>query len=254
MKKTEKFPESKTLIDGHNETMDIEALSAEILKVIKVDGFVHIKQPLSQNAYQALLHLLGTIIGRTDLVVDAKLNQLQQMKRKHNINRPSVYLPEALAFHTDTPASHLIGWYCVEQDEVDGATLLLDTTDIKDYFTPAELSVLSGVNVQYMIRNPNTNEEDVVYQPLISQKNSTYQVFYVPWNLSNHHNGAQTKLLEKFSEYVVHKQRTELIKIRLAPKECLFIDNHRMLHCRGKLPENTKRHLIRYYISTCLIS
>ncbi|NEO10557.1 MAG: TauD/TfdA family dioxygenase [Moorea sp. SIO3I8] len=105
-----------------------------------------------------------------------------------------------------------------------------------------------------MIRNPNTNEEDVVYQPLISQKNSTYQVFYVPWNLSNHHNGAQTKLLEKFSEYVVHKQRTELIKIRLAPKECLFIDNHRMLHCRGKLPENTKRHLIRYYISTCLIS
>lgn len=251
MKKHEFFQETKTLIDKHNEAIDIDALSAEIFKIIKVHGFVHIKQPLSQNAYEALVHLLGTIKGRTDLIVDAKLNQLQQMKRKHNINRPSVYQADALAFHTDTPASNVIGWYCVEQDEVDGATLLLDTRDIGDHFTPAELSVLSGVNVSRMIRNPSSNEEEVVYEPLISQDNATYRVFYVPWNLSNHHNHEQTALLEKFSEYVAYKQRTELIRVRLAPKESLFIDNHRMLHSRGKLPENSRRHIIRYYISSC---
>jgi hypothetical protein len=254
MEKTEKLQKLKTFIDGHNEAIEIDALSTEIFKIIKLDGFVHIKQPLSQNVFEALVHRLGTIKECTDLVVDAKLNQLQQMKRKHNINRPSVYQADALAFHMDTPASDVIGWYCVEQDEVDGATLLLDTRDIGDYFTPGELTVLSGVNVQYMIRNPSSQEEEVVYEPLISQDNATYRVFYVPWNLSNHHNPEQTALLEKFSEYVAYKQRTELIRVRLAPKESLFINNHRMLHSRGKLPENSKRHLIRYYISSCLIS
>ncbi len=254
MNKNGKFKIPETSIDGHNEAIDFDALSEEIFKTIKVQGFVHIKQPLSQNGFEALVHLLGSIEARTDLVVDAKFNQLQQMKRKYNINRPSIYQADALAFHTDTPASDVIGWYCVEQDEVDGATLLLDTRDIGNYFTPAELSVLSRVNVPYMIRNPSTNEEEVVYEPLISQDNATYRVFYIPWNLLNHNNREQATLLEKFSEYVAYKQRTELIKIRLAPKESLFIDNHRMLHSRGKLPENSRRHLIRFYIKACLRS
>ena len=253
MENTEKLQQLKNLIDGHNDAIDIDALSAEIFKIIKVDGFVHIKQPLSQNAYEALVHRLGSIELRTDIVVDAKLNQLQQMSRKYIGNRPSVYQEAPLAFHTDRPNCDVLGWYCVEQDEVDGASLLLDTRDIEDYFTPAELSVLSGVNVSYTIRN-SSNKEGIFYAPLISKNNATYRVFYVPWNLSNLCNREQTALLEKFSEYVVHKQRTQLIKIRLAPKECLFIDNHRMLHSRGKLPENSRRRLIRYYINSCLIS
>ena len=254
MDNQEKLQKPKTLIDGHNDAIDIDALSAEIFKIIKVDGFVHIKQPLSQTSYEALVHRLGTIELRTDIVVDAKLKQLQQMSRNYKINRPGVYQAASLAFHTDRPTCDVLGWYCVEQDEVDGASLLLDTRDIGDYFTLAELSVLSGVNVSRMIRNPSTNEEEVVYEPLISKNNATYRVFYVPWNLSNLCNREQTALLEKFSEYVVHKQRRQLIKIRLAAKECLFINNHRMLHSRGKLPENSRRHLIRYYISSGLIS
>jgi hypothetical protein len=250
METPEKLQEPKTIIDGHNEAIDIDALSVEIFKIIKVHGFVHIKQPLSQNAYEALVHRLGSIELRTDIVVDAKLNQLQQMSRKYIGNRPSVYQVASLAFHTDRPNCDVLGWYCVEQDEVDGATQLLDTRDIEDYLTPAELSVLSGVNVSYTIRNAS-NKEEIFYEPLLSKNNATYRVFYVPWNLSNPCNREQTALLEKFYEYVVNKQRTQLIKIRLAPKECVFIDNHRMLHSRGKLPENSKRHLIRYYISSC---
>lgn len=253
MDNPEKLQEPKTIIDGHNEGIDLGALSAEIFKIIKIHGFVHIKQPLSQNAYEALVHRLGSIELRTDIVVDAKLNQLQQMIRKYKINRPGVYQAASLAFHTDRPNCDVLGWYCVEQDEVDGASLLLDTRDIEDCFTSTELSVLSGVNVSYTIRN-SSNKEEIFYEPLISKNNATYRIFYVPWNLSNSCNREQTALLEKFSEYVVHKQRTQLIKIRLAPTECLFIDNHRMLHSRGKLPENSRRHLIRYYISSCLIS
>ncbi len=243
------------IIKEDNETINFNALSTEIFKIIKVRGFAHIKQPLSQNAFEALVYQLGSIELRTDLVVDPKMKQLQQASRSYNkINRPSVYQADALAFHTDRPTFNLLGWYCVQQDEVDGAILLLDTINIGDYFTPAEISLLSRVKVSYMMINPTSNEEEVFYEPLISKYNTTYRVFYIPWNLSAHYNREQTALLENFSEYVAYKQRTELLTVRLAPQECLFIYNHRMLHSRGRLPENSRRHLIRLYIRAPLMN
>ena len=75
-------------------------------------------------------------------------------------------------------------------------------------------------------------------------------VFYVPWNLSDARDDEQARLLEKMAAFVEHKRKTQPVKIRLERQQCLFIDNRRMLHGRGLLAEDSKRHLVRFYIRT----
>ena len=86
--------------------------------------------------------------------------------------------------------------------------------------------------------------------PLIEAVHGRYQVFYVPWNISLPTEKEQRRLFQEFVAHVSKQCEQQRLGIRLERHECLLIDNRRMLHGRGPLPDNSRRHLVRLYVRT----
>lgn len=216
-----------------------------ILSEIKTHGYAHIKQPLSLDDFELISEHLGMIKSRADIKIDKTQEIAQQSARKVK-NRPSAYQAEGFAFHQDNPTADMFAWYCMEQDDTAGTMLLLDTGDVGDYFSAQDLAVMSSVNIRYSLRVKDKEEFSV--RPLVLRKGSTYSVYYQPWLLLDSYDKQQSLALEKFSEYLKQKEKTQLISIPIKRGECLFIDNHRILHGRNAIADNSKRHLIRLMV------
>jgi len=165
-------------------------------------------------------------------------------------DRPVVYSSSELGFHTDRPTVDVIGWYCVEQDASDGAVLLIDTVDLEDHLSAAELEGLGRIEVGYSVRDRETGREELRSAPLASQGPRGLAVYYAPWRLPRGLDASTARLLAGFAAYVERRRETSLSRIRLEPGESLFIDNHRLLHARGELSPASRRHIVRLYIAT----
>ena len=44
------------------------------------------------------------------------------------------------------------------------------------------------------------------------------------------------------------KEATELVTLRIQKHDTVFVDNRRVLHGRGALSEQSRRHLVRFYL------
>ncbi len=230
-----------------------ETLGKELLHSLDTEGFVHIREPMDPDEFETLACRLGHLSLRTDLVIDAGKAVEEEKIRSRTLvkKRQGVYQPEGLGLHTDRPTEQVLGWYCVEQDAVDGALLLVDTKDLADRFSESELSRLSQIRLTYTIRDPVSHEEQIFYQSLLSQApGGLRQLYYVPWLLPDDCSTEQFAALHKFAGYLRDKQENALVRVRLKPGECLFIDNRRCLHGREALSKHSNRHLIRLYIRT----
>ena len=225
-------------------------LAAWIAGALEAQGYAQVESPISIEDYESVARLIGTIILRTDVQID--LNRDLMVKQNRTVERPSVYSAGPLGLHTD-PHADLVSWYCVEQDENDGALLLLDTSDIGEHFSTAELAILSHVNLKSFARDSDTSMEQYTLAPLLSRRdgkcNGRYRLFYVPWLICGPDTIESRAALEKFRNYVSHKEATQLVRLRLQQNECIFVDNHRMLHGRGAIAEGSKRHLLRFYLT-----
>ena len=57
--------------------------------------------------------------------------------------------PAAVPLHCDGPEADVVAWYCVRQDEHDGASILLDTRPILRSLSPALRQQLSSIGLPY---------------------------------------------------------------------------------------------------------
>lgn len=238
-------------LSRYDETKDAPGVSAKILSILESSGYVHIDCPISFECFEHISQQIGPIKFRTNVAIDKNRNSVQQRKRIINQHRPGVYDSGSLWFHTDNPTINVVGWYCLAQDQAKGATLLLDTSDVAEHFSQHELETLSAINVSCAV--PDSEIEEFFQAPLLSKNSRGYNVYYVPWLIFDSYEKERQDLIEKFSEYVKHKEMTELISVRLAKGECLFLDNRRMLHGRYAIPENSKRHLIRFWVGAAAL-
>ena len=226
-----------------------EALCAEVLRNLKGNGFAHINQPVSFPTFEAIAAEMGTIELVSEIRIDA--DHAQQLHQTRKVKtRPSPYQADALGFHSDNPGMDVLAWYCREQDPKSGATLLIDTNDLPSYFTAAELAGLSKLNLWYSVRSKESDEEQLFQIPLLIIDSTGCYVYYQPWLFLDSYDEVQTRLLQKFSEYLADKQQTQTISIELTKRECLFIDNRRILHGRGAISSDSHRHLTRFFIRT----
>jgi hypothetical protein len=187
---------------------------------------------------------LGTITLRTDIRVDSEADDaLRRARNPLYAGRPSVYRAEGLSYHTDSPLTDMLAWYCVEQDAVDGTSALIDTGDLAQHFNEEELSALSEVRVRFMTRGDDDNEIAREY-PLFADG----KVYYAPWLVSEDLDEREREMAARFAAYLARKDTTDPIRIRLKPGEMLFVDNHRILHGRSPIPPDSRRHLVRLYI------
>src|SRR5262249_28857080 len=124
---------------------------------------------------------------------------------------------------------------------------LLDTNDLSEHFNSDELDALGRIQVGYGIRPPDGIGEILHQAPLIS-RDAGLKVFYVPWQIRTPPDDLGRALIARSSRYVRLKAGRDLLSIRLERRQSLFIDNRRLLHGRGALPEDSRRHLVRLYI------
>ena len=226
-----------------------EALGAEVLRNLKSAGFAHIKQPVSFETFESIATEMGTIELVSEIRIDdGHAQQLHQTRKVKT--RPSPYQADALGFHSDNPRMDVLAWYCRGQDPNTGATWLIDTNDLPRYFGADELAGLCKLNLWYSVRSRESDEEQLFQIPLLIIQSTGCYVYYQPWLFLDSYDEGQTKLLQKFSEYLAYKQQTQTISVELAQRECLFIDNRRILHGRGAIAADSQRHLTRFFIRT----
>ncbi|HZD95513.1 MAG TPA: TauD/TfdA family dioxygenase, partial [Candidatus Sulfotelmatobacter sp.] len=158
-----------------------------------------------------------------------------------------IYNPSPLHLHTD-PNADLVSWYCVEQDESGGPMLMLDTGNLEEHFSQHEMEVLGRIDLWSPSRKSEADAETLTPMPLLSRKNSRCKIFFAPWLLRDSYDSEATGVLEKFMVYVNGLEEKQLISLPIKKHDTIFIDNGRMLHGRGALPETSRRHLIRLYL------
>jgi hypothetical protein len=236
--------ERPSLADGHS--TPIMALAEEITGAVEASGYAHVESPISIEDYESVASLIGTITLRSDVRIDVNKDLMQKQTR--TLERPSIYSAGPLGFHTD-PNADLVSWYCLEQDELDGAVLLLDTSDIAEHFSTAELDLLSLVQLHSFTRDSDSEQEKSTLAPLLTRCDGRYRVFYAPWLVRGPHARESSAILKKFCDYLGDKEATQLVRLRLKKNECIFVDNHRMLHGRGPIAEGSKRRLVRFYLT-----
>jgi hypothetical protein len=224
--------------------------SAKILEALRTYGHAYVKQPLSFDDFKLISKSIGTIQLETDIKVDAALVQFQNQQRIMD-GRPSTYQSQGLDFHSDNPRINVLAWYCREQDEVDGALYLIDTDSVAGFLTQAELEILTKTNVMYSnLQSGADKEKELLKEPVLTAIGSGYHVYYQSWLLRDKYTAEQVAALSRFSEYIKAMQKTSRIRVRLEKSQSLFIDNRRTLHGRASLAPDTRRHLIRFFLTT----
>lgn len=223
-----------------------EQISAAIRRTLETDGYLHLPWPMSMENYEAIAGRVGTIVQKNDVKVDLARARNQEQVRKIN-GRGGIYSPGALGFHTD-PIADLVSWYVVEQDDCGGPMMMLDLGDLEEHFSTEELEILTKVELWMPTRKSEKEQETLTPVPLLTKTNGKYKIFYAPWLLRETEDAEVRRVTEKFSAYVRNKEETQLIRLDVKPQDTVFLDNHRMLHGRGELPQTSKRHLVRLYL------
>jgi hypothetical protein len=221
----------------------------EIRRGLAAAGYFHARGPRPLEWFESIAHAMGTVKMRTDIVCDPAKEVEQKLTRTFGPQRPGVYTDRELAFHTDNPAWNVLGWYCVEQDEGAGNSLLLDLSDVDRAFSAEEVRELAAIEIYLPVRDANW-VETAVRLPLLQRRGAAWQSYWVPWLVTEESQARYPELLDRFRQWLGRKQTDDLIDLRLEPGESLFIDNTRMLHGRGPIAPLSKRHLIRLAVST----
>ncbi len=238
-------------MDHRTQHQDVELLQ-KIHQDIARDGFCYLDFFHTIEDYERLALRLGTVELRTDVRIDKEGYKLLSQSRVQGCqlgNRPSALLPEGLQLHTDRPTVDILGFYCQAQDTVDGTMFLVDTTGIGDWFSESELGQLENIKINYSVRDRVTQTEEIRRQPVVSKRNDSYHVYYAPWFFPESPPEIN-RLLSKLTEFVANRETNAKIPINFMAGHSVFLDNHRMLHGRGPISPESKRHLVRLYLVT----
>lgn len=196
---------------------------SDVLAAVVEAGIAWLRDPLEHGEAVEFVGQLGQILDVTAVRL-----------------RPDVdtYLcqAEAMSFHTDPPTARLIAWYCHEQDEVDGASLLVDSGKVLPGLSAGDRDVLRGVRMKHR------GFSEAV--PVLGEHG---EFFFAPW--------LEPVGADKRSFEVVTRLRAALVaaqesatEVRLTPGQLLVVDNHRVLHGRRALQPGSRRHLERYWV------
>ena len=234
----------KEMIEALPSTAD--QVSAAIRDVLVKSGYLHLTWPMSFEQYEQVAGRLGKIVLRSDVKVDLERARNQEQVRQMP-GRGGIYSPSPLHLHTD-PNADLVSWYCVEQDATGGPMLMIDAGSLEEHFSRQELEILSRVELWSPSRKSEAEQETLTPLPMLTRKEGKYRIFYASWLLRESYDDEANQVLEKFAAYLRRLEETQLISLPIKKHDTVFIDNGRMLHGRGALPETSRRHLVRLYL------
>lgn len=190
-----------------------------------------------ENAHQIqldkILAFLGKVIQTTDIVVKPDSKALVTSAR-------------ALDFHTDHHKADYIAWYCLEQTDQGGETILLNAEQI--YRSLAEEHQLALQCIKLF--EHKIFEDDQDNYPLVEIVDSKPRFYYSYWFAKNIPlNSLEKEALKSFQEKI---RVSRPIKIKLKKNDILIVDNRRIFHGRTEIVGTKNRFLKRFWIQESL--
>ncbi|HYD14883.1 MAG TPA: TauD/TfdA family dioxygenase [Hyphomicrobium sp.] len=160
-------------------------------------------------------------------------------------SRRHVSNPGSIPFHSDGPAADVVAWFCIRQDEEAGESLLADAVPILRGLAPAHRAHLRSVNIPYF-DHAHPGKPAGYCALLRGNHEAEWCLNYASWllpEMGEDQRAAVAALDDALSAVVA-------TSLRLAPGQSLFIDNWRILHARGALRPDSRRHLKRIWLRT----
>jgi alpha-ketoglutarate-dependent taurine dioxygenase len=203
---------------------------AELQKTLQQNGYAHLKDEFSLDEYERIAGHLGTVF---------LINEIQVLDTTRT---KDVASNSGFGFHTDSFCANFVSWYCVTPGNDDEPTLLLDCADLTDHLSPSACRVLS--EMQMPARAPD------VATPILAVTDRV-RLNFIPWRPIRIESQEQVAALKEFKDFISARsaQPGVVVAIKLGKGEVLIIDNHRILHGRPPLKEDTPRHFKRFWIS-----
>lgn len=197
-------------------------------------GYVHCRTPETKEAFYEVSRTLGTTF------LESTVQIVEGSRKKLHSNA-------AFEPHSDHPLARYIAWYCDVADEEGGETVLLDTADIASRLSTETLSALKRVIINWPpLRTLHTSRAPE--SPLVSEDAGRLIVHYASWLVKSVPEESRAAM-DVFLQYLEEKRQNGAIRVRLEPGHTLFLDNHRFLHGRDRLPEGSRRSLTRLWIA-----
>lgn len=200
----------------------------KILNDLTNQGFalIDLSEP---ESFEEIINNLGIIIERTDVKVDKS-------------SRSLVSSEKALDLHTDHHRADFIAWFCIEQAETGGESILLDGLEVYNQLDEVEKTSLGKIQLmEHMVFR-----DDREKHPLIEIVKGQPKMYYSFWLVKKPTTRNQKNALEKFQRLLAE---SEPFKVKLKPNQALIIDNRRILHGRNAIISGT-RFLKRVWIKT----
>lgn len=201
----------------------------EIRQELEELGFVWIKNG-GKEYFERACEELGEIIFVTDVKVNLE-------------SRALVTSEKGLDFHTDHHKANFIAWYCIEQTDKGGESILQDANKVFELLNDDEQEELKKV----MLFEHKVFEDDKDTYPFVIEKDNKREFYYSFWLADETISVKQKNIIKKFQKLT---NEIEYIKLKLNPTDALIIDNHRILHGRTAIEGSKNRFLKRFWIKS----
>ncbi len=193
-------------------------------------GVAYVREPLSRRAFDDLMAELGEPVGQETIAIREGAHAY-------------VARPGSVPLHTDHPAVDYVAWWCESQDEVDGASHLLDARPVVDALPSFRRAELHSV---HLLCPPLEGGPPTQREPVLRDHRGTTAVFCSPWLRSVE--VERQGCLDEFRTRISVAARRYTRSIRLRAGEALVIDNRRILHGRGAIDPASPRRLQRVWL------
>ncbi|MEK6280678.1 MAG: TauD/TfdA family dioxygenase [Acidobacteriota bacterium] len=146
-------------------------------------------------------------------------------------------------FHTDNPNIPIVAWHCLEPDSMDGANMLIDSHVVTQKLSQEDIITLTGVRLPV----PYSDSDHAILNL------DPYHVYWLPRMVEEAKSGFSEKELgavKRFNTVLEELYKSaQYQNLRLQKGDTLFVNNWVMLHGRNEISGESKRHLVRVYIS-----
>lgn len=148
-----------------------------------------------------------------------------------------------ISWHTDHHRAERIVWYCLQQSDRGGETLLVDAREAYELLDARDRELLREVR---LFEHSVFTGDDPVH-PMVTLTPSGPRFYYSLWLANEDMDPEQRRAFDAFGAAI---ERCHQHRLLLQPGDVLAIDNGRILHARTAIEGDAPRHLRRYWLAT----
>ncbi len=213
---------------------DREGLAPEVFRSLREQGYAHLQKSFDLECFRSLASEIGHVVAEEPIALRDGAHAY-------------VAKPGPVPLHTDQAQVEIVGWHCQEQDEHDGASLLLDSQVVLGAMHGSDREALRRLRLACP---PVAGGPPTMAVPVLRSLRGRELFFCSPWLTPVDEGHCQKATIRRLWRSIKDACAQSLVRVRLAAGDALFVDNQRVLHGRRSIPANSRRRLRRAWVIT----